>query len=113
MKKGVMGGRLLVSLIIMLIVVGLFIGFSKKGISPAKTLTLEFERCYGQDYHYYELAITKNVLDGNDDEAYKYYKQFKTCQTEEKVFTDTEIMPMAGLSKDKIEEFEKKYETEA
>ena len=112
MKKGVMGGRLLVALIIMLIVVGLFIGFSKKGISPAKTLTLEFERCYGQDYHYYALAITKNVLDGNDDEAYKYYKQFKTCQTEEKVFTDTEIMPMAGLPKDKIEEFEKKYETE-
>ena len=108
-----MGGRLLVSLIIMLIVTGLYIGFSKKGISPAKTLTLAFERCYGQDYHDYELEITKNVLDGNDNEAYKYYKLFKTCQTEEKVFTYTEIMPMAGLPKDKIEEFEKKYETEA
>ena len=91
MKKGVMGGRLLVSLIIMLIVTGLYIGFSKKGISPAKTLTLAFERCYGQDYHDYELEITKNVLDGNDNEAYKYYKQFKTCQTEEKVFTDIGI----------------------
>jgi len=112
MKKGLMGGRLLVSLIIMLIAVGLFIGFSKEGISPAKTLTLALERCYGQDYYYYELEITRSLLAGNEDEAYKYYKQFKICQTEEKVFTDTEIMPMAGLSKDKIEEFEKKYETE-
>ena len=113
MKKGLEGEGILIAMITMLIVVGLLFVLSKEGIvSPARSLTLELERCHGQDYHYYELAITKNVLDGNDNEAYKYYKQFKTCQTKEKVFTDTEIMPMAGLPKDKIEEFGKKYEKE-
>jgi len=111
MKKGIVWGRV-AALVIMLIVIGLAITFFIRGMSPAKTVTLAFDRCYGQDYHYYELEITKSLVAGNEDEAYKYYKQFKTCQTEEKVFTDIEIMPMAGLPKDKILAFEKKYETD-
>jgi len=70
------------------------------------------EKCYGQDFYDFYIAIGKSLDEGNKDYAKGLYKQFRQCQDEEKFFSGR-ILPYEGpITKELIEEWEKEYAEE-